>query len=108
MADGSNTTVMTAAPSVATPLVSAIQSFATGHGGATAVVEYVGRRGARIVLVGKDGVWGDQFAATTEIARRACESAGVELENSWERELIDSMKSSNDIWKSMSRRKLAH
>src|SRR5262245_2200509 len=38
-------------------LVAGIRSFAAGHGGATAVIEYVGKRGARIVLVGEDGSW---------------------------------------------------
>ena len=46
-----------------------IKSFAAGHGGAKAVIEYVGKRGARIVLVGADGAWADQFAEGTDIAR---------------------------------------
>ncbi|GAA2516592.1 hypothetical protein [Pilimelia columellifera] len=111
MAEGSNTTLTTEVPANAvTPqgLVSAIQTFAAAHGGATAVVEYIGRRGARIVLVGKDGVWGDQFAETTDEARRACAAAGIELDNSWERELLESMKPSNDLWRSMGRRRISH
>src|SRR5690349_18174277 len=75
MAQGSDTT-----------LTAGIKSFAAGHGGAKAVIEYVGKRGARIVLVGQDGEWSDQFADGTDIARKACESAGVEVENEWERE----------------------
>ena len=55
-----------------------IKSFAAGHGGAKAVIEYVGKRGARIVLVGEDGEWGDQFADGTDVAREACEKAGVD------------------------------
>jgi hypothetical protein len=107
MADGSDTT-MTAAPELPSgSLVSGIKSFAAGHGGAKAVIEYVGRRGARIVLVGEDGTWEDQFAGGTDIARRACETAGVEVENEWERELIDQMRPSNDLWRSMGRRQLA-
>ena len=85
----------------------AIKAFAAGHGGAKAVVEYVGKRGARIVLVGHDGVWGDHFAEGTDIARRACDEAGVEVENEWERELMEQMRPSNDLWRSMSRRSLA-
>jgi hypothetical protein len=88
-------------------LVASIRSFAAEHGGAKAVVEYVGRRGARIVLVGEDGTWSDQFAEGTDIARRACESAGVEVQNEWERELIELMRPSNDLWRSMARRSLA-
>ena len=55
-----------------------LKSFAAGHGGATAVIEYVGRRGARIVLVGQDGTWGDHFADSTDTARAACAKAGVQ------------------------------
>ena len=88
-------------------LVSGIKSFAADHGGAKAVIEYVGRRGARIVLVGEDGAWADQFAAGTDVARSACQSAGVEVENEWERELIEQMRPSNDLWRSMGRRHLS-
>ena len=98
---------MTAAQAPSGSVVSGIKSFAAGHGGAKAVIEYVGRRGARIVLVGEDGTWEDQFVGNTDIARRACESAGVEVQNEWERELIDQMRPSNDLWRSMSRRQLA-
>jgi hypothetical protein len=96
MAQGSDTT-----------LTAEIKDFAAGHGGATAVIEYVGKRGARIVLVGHDGEWSDQFAEDTNTARRACELAGVEVENEWERELMEQMRPSNDLWRSMSRRSMA-
>lgn len=81
-----------------------MKSFAAGHGGATAVIEYVGRRGARIVLVGKDGTWGDHFAESTDVARAACTRAGVAVENEWERELVEQMRPSKDLWRSMGRR----
>lgn len=96
MAQGSDTT-----------LTAGIKSFANGHGGAKAVIEYVGKRGARIVLVGEDGEWSDQFADDTNLARQACENAGVEVENEWERELMEQMRPSNDLWRSMSRRSMA-
>jgi hypothetical protein len=96
MAEGSDTT-----------LTAGIKSFAAGHGGATAVIEYVGKRGARIILVGHDGEWSDQFAEGTDIAREACEHAGIEVQNEWERELMDQMRPSNDLWRSMSRRSMA-
>ena len=107
MADGSDTTLTEAPAAPAASLVSGIKSFAAEHGGAKAVVEYVGRRGARIVLVGEDGTWEDQFADGTDTARRACETAGVEVENEWERELMEQMRPSNDLWRSMGRRQLA-
>src|SRR3712207_4080466 len=110
MAEGSDTTP-TAGPTGAAQasggLVAGIRSFAAMHGGAKAVVEYVGKRGARIVLVGEDGTWGDQFAEGTDVARQACAKAGVEVENEWERELMEQMRPSNDLWRSMSRRSMA-
>jgi hypothetical protein len=107
MADGSDTTLTTEPIAPAGDLVAGIRSFAAAHGGAKAVVEYVGRRGARIVLVGEDGTWSDQFAEGTDVARRACENAGVEVQNEWERELMELMRPSNDLWRSMSRRSFA-
>lgn len=108
MADGSDTT-LTAEQTASTPngLVAGIKAFAAGHGGAKAVIEYVGKRGARIVLVGEDGTWADQFAEGTDVARQACATAGVAVENEWERELMDQMRPSNDLWRSMARRTMA-
>jgi hypothetical protein len=88
-------------------LVASLKSFADVHGSAKAIIEYVGRRGARIVLIGDDGAWGDQFASATDVARQACEEAGVPVEKEWERELIAKMRPSNDLWRSMGRRSLA-
>lgn len=103
MADGSDTT-MTASSTPGSGLVAGLKSFAAGHGGAKAVIEYVGRRGARIVLVGQDGAWGDHFTDSTQTAREACAKAGVTIENAWERELVEQMRPSNDLWRSMGRR----
>lgn len=110
MADGSDTTLTTdrtLATKAPDGLVGGIQSFAAQHGGAKAVIEYVGKRGARIVLVGEDGEWGDQFADGTDVARAACAEAGVEVQKEWERELMDQMRPSTDLWRSMSRRALS-
>lgn len=110
MADGSDTTLTTERTAVVDApggLVAGLRSFAAGHGGAKAVIEYVGRRGARIVLVGEDGAWGDEFAEDTNVARSACDKAGIAVENEWERELIDLMRPSKDLWRSMARRTLA-
>ena len=70
------------------------------------------RAAAQLVLlgrgqVGQDGEWSDQFADGTDVAREACEIAGVEVENEWERELMEQMRPSNDLWRSMSRRSMA-
>lgn len=94
-------------PAVPRGLTAGLKAFAAAHQGAKAIIEYVGRRGARIVLVGNDGAWGDQFAPGTDVARAACETAGVPVENSWERELMSQMRPSNHLWRSMARRSLA-
>ena len=110
MADGSDAMLTAdATETIVSPanITAAMKTFATVHGGARAVIEYVGRRGARIVLVGEDGEWVDYFAAGTDIARTACEEAGVDVDNEWERELIEQMRPSNDLWRSMGRRILA-
>jgi hypothetical protein len=106
MADGSDTTATLDRP-VDVDLVTGLKSFASDHGGARAVIEYVGRRGARIVLVGEDGASLDHVAPSTDVARTACEKAGVKVENAWERELIEQMRPSNDLWRSMGRRTLS-
>jgi hypothetical protein len=71
------------------------------------VIEYVGRRGARIVLAGQDGSSADHLAENTDTARAACAKAGVEVDNAWERELVEQMRPSNDLWRSMGRRVLS-
>lgn len=106
MADGSDITV-TLDHSATDGLVSGLRSFADDHGGAKAVIEYVGRRGARIVLVGQDGVVADRFASGTDVAREACAEAGVTVETSWEQDLGEQIRPRNDLWRSMGRRLLA-
>ncbi len=109
MAEDSDTTLASGpgGHQVSNGLVAGIRSFASGHGGAKAVIEYVGKRGARIVLIGQDGAWADQFADGTDVARQACATAGVEVDNEWERELMEQMRPSNDLWRSMARRTFA-
>ena len=110
MADGSDTTLTAesgAGVQSAGSIIASMKTFASVHGGARAVVEYVGRRGARIVLVGEDGEWADYFAEGTDKAREACLAAGVKVDNEWERELIEQMRPSNDLWRSMGRRVLS-
>jgi hypothetical protein len=107
MADGAHKSLTRFPSNASDGLVAGLRSFAAGHGGATAVIEYAGRRGARIILIGQDGTNGDHFAESTTHAREACESAGVALENEWERELVEQMRPSNDLWRSMGRRVLS-
>jgi hypothetical protein len=112
MSDGSHATrgffpSATPIPTSGPGLVAGLRSFAAGHGGATAVIEYIGRRGARIVLAGQDGAEADHLVESTDAARAACAKAGVEIENGWERELVEQMRPSNDLWRSMGRRVLS-
>src|SRR3954468_20545876 len=90
-----------------TTLTAGIKSFAGEHGGAKAVIEYVGKKGARIVLVGEAGEWSDLVAGGTDVARQAGGPPGVQTENEWERELMEQMRPSNDLWRSMARRSMA-
>lgn len=110
MADG-DIALLTERPEAGGPLpsglVAGLQAFAADHDGARAIIEYVGRRGARIVLVGEDGGWGDQFAPGTDVARQACATAGIPVENTWERELVSQMRPANHRWRAMGRRSLA-
>ena len=113
MADGSHATrgfvppPLSPLPASGPGLVAGLRSFAAGHGGAPAVIEYVGRRGARIVLAGQDGSSADHLVDSTDTARAACARAGVEIDNAWERELVEQMRPSNDLWRSMGRRVLS-
>jgi fructose-specific phosphotransferase system component IIB len=79
---------------VATPhaLMTMMKDFAAEHDGTSAVVEYVGKRGARIVLAASDGASADLLAPATDVAREACRQAGVDVVNTWERELFEDIE----------------
>ncbi|MFI5954795.1 hypothetical protein [Cryptosporangium sp. NPDC051539] len=84
------------------PVVKRLRAFAGAHGGATAVVEHLGRKGARIVLVGDDGAWGDQVVAEgTGPALEACAEAEVPTKDEWERELVTGIRTGPSEWNSM-------
>jgi hypothetical protein len=95
------------APASAPGLVSGMRAFAEAHAGVTAVIEYAGRKGARIVLVAEDGTTDlDRYAESTDAARAACAKAGVTVEGEWERELTEQMRVSSDLWGARGRRAL--
>ncbi|MGH3714307.1 MAG: hypothetical protein ACRDT4_12725 [Micromonosporaceae bacterium] len=79
-------------------LVSAIKDFAVAHEGASAVVEFLGKRGARIVLHGSDGTSTDEFAPATDVARDACKEAGIDVVNTWEQELFEEIRAQASLW----------
>jgi hypothetical protein len=68
--------------------VGELRDFVAAHGGkGVAVVNYLGRVGARIVVVADDGAFGDAVATSVEIAGQICEQAGIPVADGWNREL---------------------
>ncbi|MFG2548971.1 hypothetical protein [Streptomyces sp. NPDC048581] len=82
-------------------LAKQINTFAKSHGGAEAQVAYIGERGARIVLVGEDGGWGDLVAPSYEIAEQAVEKAGVTRHESFDGEFAAKVTTGPYEWKRM-------
>ncbi|OAH16073.1 hypothetical protein [Streptomyces jeddahensis] len=82
-------------------LAKEIGAFAKAHGGAEGQIAYVGQRGARIVLVGEDGGWGDLMAPTYEIAERAVEKSGISRHEAFDGEFAAKVKTGPYEWKRM-------
>ncbi len=82
-------------------LAKEISAFAKAHGGAEGQVAYIGERGARIVLVGEDGGWGDLVAPSTEIAQQAVEKAGITVHESFDGEFAAKVQTGPYEWKRM-------
>jgi biotin synthase-related radical SAM superfamily protein len=82
-----------------------IDAFAKAHGGAQAQVAYLGERGARIVLVGEDGGWGDVVARTYEMAEKAVEksveTSGITVHEAFDGELAAKVRTGAYEWKRM-------
>ena len=85
----------------ATRLAHQISAFAKAHGGAEGQVAHIGERGARIVLVGEDGGWGDLVAPSTEIAEQAVKKAGITVHESFDGEFAAKVKTGPYEWKRM-------
>ncbi|CAL9597769.1 hypothetical protein [Streptomyces sp. Tu 3180] len=82
-------------------LAQQISSFAKAHGGAEGQVAYLGRRGARIVLVGEDGGWGDLVAPSYAIAERAVEKAGITAHENFDGEFAAKVRTGPYEWSRM-------
>ncbi|QOV39122.1 hypothetical protein IM697_12475 [Streptomyces ferrugineus] len=82
-------------------LAKQINTFAKSRGGAEAQVAYLGQRGARIVLVGEDGGWGDLVAPSYEIAEQAVAKSGVTAHESFDGEFAAKVKTGPYEWKRM-------
>ncbi|WP_406434513.1 hypothetical protein OHB00_13235 [Streptomyces sp. NBC_00631] len=82
-------------------LAKQIGSFAKAHGGAEGQVAYIGERGARIVLVGEDGGWGDLVAPTYDIAEQAVAKSGITVHESFDGEFAAKVQTGPYEWKRM-------
>ncbi|MFD5572621.1 hypothetical protein [Streptomyces cadmiisoli] len=82
-------------------LAKQIGSFARAHGGAEGNVAHLGQRGARIVLVGEDGAWGDLVAPTYAIAEQAVQKAGITTHESFDGEFAAKVRTGPYEWKRM-------
>ncbi|SEN66551.1 hypothetical protein [Actinacidiphila rubida] len=79
-----------------------IRTFAATHGGsADAVVEYIGARGSRIVLVGENGEWGDLVAPSPAVAAEAVARAGVTLHDEFGGEIAHRIRTGPYEWTRM-------
>lgn len=85
----------------AAKLAKRIDAFSKAHGGAEGQVAHIGERGARIVLVGDDGTWGDLVARTQEIAEKAVEKSGITTHESFDGEFAAKVKTGPYEWKRM-------
>ncbi|GHH89146.1 hypothetical protein [Streptomyces capitiformicae] len=85
----------------AAKLAKQIGTFAKAHGGAEAQVAYIGQRGARIVLVGEDGGWGDLVAPTYAVAEQAVKKAGVTVHDDFDGEFAAKVKTGPYEWTRM-------
>ncbi|MER5180672.1 hypothetical protein ABT009_20250 [Streptomyces sp. NPDC002896] len=82
-------------------LAKEIGTFAKAHGGAEGQIAYIGQKGARIVLVGEDGGWGDLVAPSYEIAERAVEKSGITRHEAFDGEFAAKVKTGPYEWSRM-------
>ncbi|AYG83611.1 hypothetical protein DWB77_05809 [Streptomyces hundungensis] len=85
----------------AAKLARRIDSFAKEHGGAEGQVAYIGQKGARIVLVGEDGGWGDLVAPSHAVAMSAVEKAGITVHEDFDGEFAAKVKTGPYEWSRM-------
>ncbi|GAA2428451.1 hypothetical protein ACFPFX_16820 [Streptomyces mauvecolor] len=78
-----------------------IGSFAKEHGGAEGQIAYIGQKGARIVLVGEDGGWGDLVAPSHAVAQSAVEKSGITVHEDFDGEFAAKVKTGPYEWTRM-------
>ncbi|MFD3500708.1 hypothetical protein ACFWWT_44525 [Streptomyces sp. NPDC058676] len=84
-----------------TRLAKQISGFSKEHGGAEGQIAYLGERGARIVLVGEDGAWGDVVAPSYALAEQAVEKAGITVHEDFDGEFAAKVKTGPYEWSRM-------
>ncbi|MDX3528345.1 hypothetical protein AB0L47_37225 [Streptomyces bobili] len=82
-------------------LAKRISAFSKEHGGAEGQIAHLGERGARIVLVGEDGGWGDLVAPDMEIAAKAVEKSGITVHEDFDGEFAAKVRTGPYEWSRM-------
>ncbi|GAB2754364.1 hypothetical protein GCM10027174_32270 [Salinifilum aidingensis] len=73
--------------------VSAANEFVRAHGGsARAVVENMGRAGARVVLIGQDGAFGDVVVADAPTGKALVAAVDGLTEHDWDAETTSALR----------------
>ncbi|MGC5535215.1 hypothetical protein [Streptomyces sp. SR-10] len=78
-----------------------IGAFAKKHGGAEGQLAYIGQAGARIVLVGEDGAWGDLVAPTYAVAENAAAKSGITMHEEFDGEFALKVRTGPYEWSRM-------
>jgi hypothetical protein len=82
-------------------LAKQISAFARAHGGAEGQIAYLGQKGARIVLVGEDGTWGDLVAPTYPMAEEAVKKSGITVHEEFDGDFAGKVKTGPYEWQRM-------
>ncbi|MFF2020289.1 hypothetical protein ACFVW2_00550 [Streptomyces sp. NPDC058171] len=82
-------------------LAKEIGAFAAAHGGAEGQVAHLGRKGARIVLVGADGAWGDLVVPSCEVAAAVVARAGITVHEAFDGEFAARVRTGPYEWSRM-------
>ncbi len=76
-------------------------AFAKQDGGAEGQLAYIGQAGARIVLVGEDGAWGDLVAPTYAVAEKAATRSGITMHDEFDGEFALKVRTGPYEWSRM-------
>ncbi|MFH8564301.1 hypothetical protein [Streptomyces sp. NPDC017988] len=82
-------------------LAKEIGAFAREHGGAEGQIANLGQKGARIVLVGEDGGWGDLVAPTHAVALSAVEKSGITVHEDFDGDFAAKVRTGPYEWTRM-------